>query len=62
MPKHAKNIFTQNFKENSKIIVKITLTVKKAAKNVKNTKNVCFLRILRRIQNQILPCNITIKS
>ena len=42
-------ISTQNFRKNPKIIVKITVTIKKAIKNIKNTKNICLLRIVRRI-------------
>ena len=34
-----KIIFTWNFKENLKIIIRKTITIKKAAKNVKNAKN-----------------------
>ena len=53
MKKCKKIIFTQNFKENPKIIVKITATVKKAIKNVKTVKNMHLFRILRRIQKKI---------
>ena len=49
--KYVKNIFTQNFIENPKIIVKITVTIKKAAKNVKNVKNV-FLEFCRESKNK----------
>ena len=51
-PKNKNFIFTQNFKENSKITFKVTLTIKKAIENVKNAKNTCLLRILRKIQNK----------
>ena len=50
--KCKKIIFTQNFKKNPKIIVKITATVKKAAENAKTVKNTHLLRILRRIQKK----------
>ena len=33
-----KTIFTQNFKKNPKIMVEITATVKKVAKNIKTAK------------------------
>ena len=46
-----KIIFTQNLKENPKIIVKITAIIKKAIKNVKKYKKSFLLRTLRRIQN-----------
>ena len=44
-----------------KIIVKITVTIKKAAENIKNAKNVCSLGILRRIQKERLLHDITVK-
>ena len=47
--KKYKKKFTQNFEKNPKIIVKITITVKKAIENVKTTKNTYLLRILIRI-------------
>ena len=60
MLKNAKKIiFTQNFIENKKIMVKITVTIKKVVKNVKTAKNMHLLRILRRIQKERLLCNIT---
>ena len=58
--KYKNIIFTQNFKENPKITVKITVTIKKVFENIKTTKNTHSLRILRRIQKERLPYNITI--
>ena len=47
--KYKKFISTQNFKKNLKIIVKITITIKKVIENIKSVKNTCLLKILRRI-------------
>ena len=37
------------------------MTIKKAIENIKNAKNTCLLRILRRIQKERLLYNITAK-
>ena len=43
-------------------MTKITVTAKKAVENVKTAKNICLLGILKRIQKERLPYDITIKS